>query len=110
MKSFFVFFVSVLAAIQCVHSCVDVLRGSTVRVSNKDSYWFDSEGEVVTVNHEGLEDPITLLFTNTDHGGTAYGNFDADDLVDVEEANGGKGKEKGKDKDRVVSKGVHGVP
>ena len=59
-----------------------IVKGSTVRIKRKESYWFKEEGTVVAVDtNETVRYPIVVRFTKVNYNGVNTNNFARHELV-----------------------------
>ena len=56
-----------------------ITRGSNVRILRKESYWFNKEGTVATVDQTGIRYPVVIRFEDVNYSGTNTNNFAFDE-------------------------------
>jgi|TARA_B100000497_G_C7693853_1_gene422843 photosystem I subunit 4 len=61
-----------------------ITRGSNVRILRKESYWFNKEGTVATVDQTGIRYPVVIRFEDVNYSGTNTNNFAFDELIEIE--------------------------
>ena len=61
-----------------------ITRGSNVRILKKESYWFNKEGTVATVDQTGIRYPVVIRFEDVNYSGTNTNNFAFDELIEIE--------------------------
>jgi photosystem I subunit 4 len=61
-----------------------IIRGSNVRILRKESYWFNKEGTVATVDQTGIRYPVVIRFEDVNYSGTNTNNFAFDELIEIE--------------------------
>ena len=62
-----------------------VARGSKVKILRKESYWFNQEGVVATLDQSGIRYPALVRFENVNYAGTNSNNFALSELEEVKE-------------------------
>jgi len=76
-----------------------VAKGSTVRITRPESYWYGKEGNVVVVDkNPEVRYPVTVRFTAINYAGVNTNNFALDEVLETKPPGAGKGKGKGKGK------------
>lgn len=58
-------------------------KGSKVRILRKESYWFQDEGTVVTIEKQAANYPVLVRFVKVNYSGTNTTNFKVDELIPV---------------------------
>ena len=58
-----------------------ITRGSNVRILRKESYWFNKEGTVATVDQTGIRYPVVIRFEDVNYSGTNTNNFAFDEFT-----------------------------
>lgn len=61
-----------------------VQRGSKVRVLRKESYWFQDEGTVASIDPGGIKYSIIVRFNKVNYAGINTNNFALDELIETE--------------------------
>nr|QWK41891.1 photosystem I reaction center subunit IV [Protohalopteris sp.] len=56
-------------------------KASKVRILRKESYWFQDEGTVITIDKEGANYPVLVRFIKVNYSGTNTANFKLDELI-----------------------------
>jgi photosystem I subunit IV len=60
-----------------------IQRGSKVRVLRKDSYWFQDEGTVASVDQSGIKYPVIVRFERLNYAGVNTNNFGMNELEEI---------------------------
>lgn len=60
-----------------------IKRGSIVRIRRKESYWYNQQGSVATVDQSGIRYPVVVRFENVNYSGTNTNNFALDELIEI---------------------------
>jgi len=60
-----------------------IKRGSIVRIRRKESYWYNQQGSVATVDQSGIRYPVVVRFDNVNYSGTNTNNFALDELIEI---------------------------
>lgn len=64
-----------------------IKKGSKVRISRKESYWFNKIGTVVSVEKsEAIRYPVVVRFTSVNYSGTNTNNFSLIELDSLDES------------------------
>ena len=63
-----------------------VQKGSKVRISRKESYWFNKVGTVVSVEKSTIiRYPVVVIFDSVNYSGTNTNNFSLAELDSLDE-------------------------
>ena len=61
-----------------------VVKGSTVKILRKESYWFNKIGNVVSVEKsEVIRYPVVVRFESVNYSGTNTNNFSLSEIAEV---------------------------
>lgn len=60
-----------------------VQKGSKVRILRKESYWFNEEGTVVTVEKSASNYPVLVRFKKVNYNNANTANFKIKELVSL---------------------------
>lgn len=58
-----------------------VQKGSKVRILRKESYWFNEEGTVVTIEKSASNYPVLVRFTKVNYNNANTANFKVKELI-----------------------------
>ena len=59
-------------------------KGSFVRISRRESYWFNEIGKVVSTDQTGIRYPVVVRFDKVNYAGVASNNFALDEVKVVD--------------------------
>jgi photosystem I subunit 4 len=66
---------------------MSVKRGSTVKITKRESYWYQETGKVVSIDESGVLYGITVRFEKVNYNGVNTANFGSVDLSEATIAN-----------------------
>nr|YP_010938271.1 photosystem I reaction center subunit IV [Meringosphaera mediterranea]WLD05784.1 photosystem I reaction center subunit IV [Meringosphaera mediterranea]WLD05806.1 photosystem I reaction center subunit IV [Meringosphaera mediterranea]WLD06026.1 photosystem I reaction center subunit IV [Meringosphaera mediterranea] len=58
-------------------------RGSTVKILRKESYWFQENGKVASIDESDVRYGVTVRFEKVNYNGVNSANFNLSELAEV---------------------------
>jgi photosystem I subunit 4 len=58
-------------------------RGSTVKILRKESYWFQENGKVASIDESDVRYGVTVRFEKVNYNGVNSANFNLSELSEV---------------------------
>ena len=58
-------------------------RGSTVKILRKESYWFQENGKVASIDESDVRYGVTVRFEKVNYNGVNSANFNLSELTEV---------------------------
>ena len=62
-------------------------RGSTVKILRKESYWFQENGKVASIDESDVRYGVTVRFEKVNYNGVNSANFNLSELSEVTRIN-----------------------